>query len=137
LSTRENLDNRIAVGKFGEQFAREYVERVLGWRVVVQNWRCRNGEIDLVATDGTCLVIIEVRARQTDAKGSALESVDVRKVRKLQSIIPRFLYEAEMTMNLPDYQQIRFDVIALTLREGRVHALQHVRNAFDGSTSFG
>jgi putative endonuclease len=113
------------------------VERVLGWRVVVQNWRCRNGEIDLVATDGTCLVVIEVRTRQSDSKGSALESVDVRKVRKLQSIIPRFLYEAEKTMQLPDYQQIRFDVIALTLREGRVHALQHVRNAFDASSPFG
>jgi putative endonuclease len=77
------------------------------------------------------LVILEVRTRQGDSKGSALESVDIRKVRQLQSIIPVFLHQAKEIMKRSNYRQIRFDVIALTVKNCRVSAFEHVRNAFD------
>lgn len=55
-----------------------------GWSILDRNWRCPLGEIDLVARDGDCLVVVEVRARREGgAMGAPEESVDGRKARRL------------------------------------------------------
>lgn len=69
-------------GRAAEQHAAELL-RSQGLRVLARNWRCRFGEIDLIARDGTTLVFVEVRLRASEAFGGAAESIDAAKRRKL------------------------------------------------------
>ncbi|MCL6515654.1 YraN family protein [Alicyclobacillus sp.] len=122
------MDARGRLGRFGERFAAQYVERVLGWRVERTRGRCRFGELDLVTrTPQGELVVIEVRTRSTDGFGTPLESVTPTKQRRLQRAIRRLVAE------LPDPKpsMVRVDVIGVTVRNGRVAAFDHVRGACD------
>lgn len=69
-------------GRAAERHAAELL-RKQGLRVLARNWRCRFGEIDLVARDGPTLVFVEVRLRASAAFGGAAESIDAAKRRKL------------------------------------------------------
>lgn len=70
------------LGRRGEEQAAAYLTG-LGWRVLDRNWRCREGEIDIVALDGTELVIVEVKTRSGRGFGDPLEAVDPRKLTRL------------------------------------------------------
>lgn len=79
-----------------------------GFQILARNFRCRRGEIDLIATDGTRLLFVEVRARRSRAYGGAAASVDRKKQCKIVRCANLFLsYHAEWR-HLP----CRFDVIA-------------------------
>ena len=70
------------VGREGEQVAVDYLtER--GYRVLDRNWRCRQGELDIVALDGRELVVVEVKARRSLAFGDPLEAVTDAKLTRL------------------------------------------------------
>jgi putative endonuclease len=70
------------VGREGEQLAVDYLtER--GYRVLDRNWRCRQGELDVVALDGRELVVVEVKARRSRAFGDPLEAVTDAKLTRL------------------------------------------------------
>jgi putative endonuclease len=69
-------------GREAERQAAEFLE-ARGLRIVERNWRCRLGEIDLVARDGSMLVFVEVRARASRSFGGAAESIGYTKRRKL------------------------------------------------------
>jgi putative endonuclease len=119
---------RRALGRFGERFAAEYLERALGWRVERKNWRCRWGELDLVArTPSGVLVIVEVRTRRTDGYGAALESVTAGKRARLARLTRLLL--ADWTGPAPAV--VRVDVIGLTVRGRRVVAMEHIRGAIE------
>jgi putative endonuclease len=75
-------DGRQLAGSAAEDLAARYLERQ-GLAIVDRNWRCRAGEIDLVARDGATLVFVEVRLRTSAAFGGAAASVDVRKQRRI------------------------------------------------------
>ncbi|GGI94894.1 UPF0102 protein [Alicyclobacillus cellulosilyticus] len=119
--------NRTDIGRLGEQFAAEYVERCLGWRVVARNWRTRRGELDLVALDGETLVMVEVRTRQTDRYGTPEESVDARKVNRLLRVARQFVAQT------PGFAaaEVRFDLIAVDVADGMVGQFRHVRRITD------
>jgi putative endonuclease len=70
------------LGRRGEDEVAAYLSG-LGWRIVDRNWRCRDGEIDIVALDGTELVIVEVKTRSGRGFGDPLEAVDPRKLTRL------------------------------------------------------
>lgn len=70
------------LGRRGEATAAQYLERA-GLRIVDRNWRCPAGEIDLVAVDGSTLVIVEVKTRSTDDFGQPLESITASKLERL------------------------------------------------------
>lgn len=100
-------DARRAFGAAGEARAAAWY-RARGYRVVARNWRCREGEIDLVATRRGVLVVVEVKTRRTDRFGSPAESVTAAKQRRLRVLAMRFLDE---TGARP--RSIRFDVVAI------------------------
>jgi putative endonuclease len=75
-------DGRQLAGSAAEDLAARYLERQ-GLAIVDRNWRCRAGEIDLVARDGATLVFVEVRLRTSAAFGGAAASVDVHKQRRI------------------------------------------------------
>lgn len=99
---------RRAYGDFGERLAAEWYERQ-GYEIVARNWRCREGEIDLVARRGRVVVICEVKARRTDAYGSGFEAVTPVKQARLRRLAARWLGEAR-----PGAVDVRFDVVAVT-----------------------
>ena len=68
------MDGHQALGRYGEALAARYL-RERGMTIVERNWRCPEGEIDLVALDGDCLVICEVKTRRGTGTGDPLEAV--------------------------------------------------------------
>lgn len=70
------------LGRRGEATAARYLEAA-GLRIVDRNWRCPAGEIDLVAVDGSTLVIIEVKTRSSDDFGQPLEAITASKLERL------------------------------------------------------
>ena len=95
--------------------------RGAGLRVLARNWRCRHGEIDLVAEDRGTLVFAEVRYRRDQRYGGAAESVTAAKRARLVAAARLYL------MRRPD-ADCRFDVLLLDSLEGI--RIQWIRNAF-------
>jgi putative endonuclease len=95
--------------------------RGAGLRVLARNWRCRHGEIDLVAEDRGTLVFAEVRYRRDQRYGGAAESVTAAKRARLVAAARLYL------MRRPD-ADCRFDVLLLDSLEGG--RIQWIRNAF-------
>ncbi len=101
------VDHRRAFGAAGEARAARWYE-ARGYRVLARNWRCRDGELDLVVARGRTLVIVEVKARRTDRFGSPVEAVTRQKQLRLRRLALRYL---EATGARP--ASLRFDVVAI------------------------
>ena len=93
-------------GAAAEALAAEFLQS-RGLAVVKRNYRCRGGEIDLIARDGTTLVFVEVRLRSSNAFGGALESITAAKRRRLKFAAGLFL------SGLAREPPCRFDAILL------------------------
>jgi putative endonuclease len=76
---------RKALGAFGEDKAAAWYE-ANGYRVVARNWRCRDGELDIVARRGSTVVFCEVKTRASAAFGVPAEAVTAAKQRKLRAL---------------------------------------------------
>ena len=99
------------LGRWGEALAADWL-RKQGCTVLEANWRCRFGELDLIAQDGTYLCFVEVKLRKSDRFGRAGEFVDRRKQDKLR-------IAAEQYLSLkPTELQPRFDVIEIDAPQG-------------------
>lgn len=118
--------NRKTLGEWGENIAREYL-LTHGYHVLETNYRCREGEIDIVALDKDYLVFVEVRTRRGCGFGSPEESVTAAKKKKLISLA--FIY-LQNHRNLPSLW--RFDVVAIESDgKGKVIRLELIRNAIN------
>ncbi len=125
-TVRDAGDSRRRLGAFGERVAAAHLE-ARGYRILVRNWRCREGEIDIVATTGDCLVFVEVRTRRGQERGSALESVGPVKGARLALLAQAYCQER---LDLPADRRI--DVVAVELSpSGRLLGIQHIENAVD------
>ena len=103
--------------------AHAHLER-LGFRVLARNVHLRHAELDLVALEGTTLCFVEVRLRSSDRFGSAAESVDTRKQKRILRAAAEFL----STHRVPRPRSVRFDVVAIDLQE--VPPVRVFRDAF-------
>ena len=83
------MNNR-AIGTDYEKRACEFLE-TQGFSVLERNFRCRQGEIDIIARDGTYLVFVEVKYRKTAGSGSPLSAVDFRKQKKISRVALYYL----------------------------------------------
>ncbi|MCI9310219.1 MAG: YraN family protein [Lawsonibacter sp.] len=113
-------------GRWGEDRAAEYLRRK-GFRVTDFNWKCRFGEIDLIAEDGVYLCFVEVKLRKTAAYGSAAAFVDWRKQQRLRTAAELYL------AGRPTGLQPRFDVIEIYAPQGtntENPGIFHLENAF-------
>lgn len=111
--------NRRHTGAVYEQAAGYYLEQQ-GFEIVEYNYRCRVGEIDIVARDGEYLVFCEVKYRKSGAGGGALAAVNRKKQQTIYRCAEYYLAERRLK-KIP----CRFDVIGI--EEGRI---LHVKNAF-------
>ena len=116
--------NRKTLGEFGERWARVYLEQN-GYRIRETNFRCREGEIDIVAQHEDCLVFVEVRTKTGSRFGTPEESVTAAKQEKLVSVAMSYLQTHD---NLPS--EWRIDVVAIEVSpNGRVARTELIRNA--------
>lgn len=118
-----------ARGAAGEALAAQHLER-LGLRIVARNVHLRHAELDLIALDGTALVIVEVRLRSSDRFGSAAASVDRRK----QVRVARAAAELLARGGLPRFSRVRFDVVAIDA-SAAPPVVTHFRDAFTADRS--
>jgi putative endonuclease len=123
MPTGENTSRR-ALGRRGEALAEELL-RARGARILARNLHMRHAEIDLVALDGDVLCVVEVRLRSSRSRGTAAESVDARKRRRLAWAARELL----ASYSLPRFAHLRFDVIAIDASSDPPR-LEHVRDAF-------
>lgn len=106
------------------------VERLLslGYSILQRNWRCRSGELDIVAKHETTIVVIEVRTRTAGGRfGTAAESVDVRKQRQVRATAEVFLH----VHRLHDVS-VRFDVMTVMINRmtTQIDEINHIEDAF-------
>ncbi len=109
------------LGRRGEDLAAGFLES-LGMRVVDRNWRCPEGEIDIVALDGDALVIAEVKTRKSLDYGHPFEAVDAEKLARLHRLAAAWCRDHELRMPLR-----RVDVIAVLDDGIGEPAVEHLR----------
>jgi putative endonuclease len=114
-----------APGSIWEARACEHL-REAGMHILARGYRCRLGELDLVASDGERLVVVEVRARAKSDFGSALETVGPRKQQRIVLATRHFLMRNPAWHSRP----IRFDVIAFDAIDSSAPQITWLKNAF-------
>ncbi|WP_019003741.1 YraN family protein [Cohnella laeviribosi] len=120
------FDRRKRAGREAEEAAAKYLA-AQGYAIIERNWRCRTGEIDLIAADGGVLVFVEVRSRRNPSRfGSAVEAFSSAKQAQVRSVASVYL-----AMSRQQVRPVRFDAIAVTFgRDGSVSELRHIPGAF-------
>jgi putative endonuclease len=104
-------DNKIQRGASAEADAVSLLV-ASGYRIVDRNFRCKIGEIDIIARDDDVLVFVEVRSRSDGEHGSAVEMVGRTKQRRVARVAAYYLATVQ-----PVFDQCRFDVVAITAGE--------------------
>ena len=120
------MDRRL-LGRWGESLVAEDLRR-RGCRILAANWRCRMGEIDLIAADRRFIRFVEVKLRKSDGFAQAREFVDRRKQEKI--MVTAKLYLA----GHPTALQPRFDVAEVYAPEGTATLkprIMYLENAFE------
>jgi putative endonuclease len=102
------INPKDALGRRGEATAVRYLTRRLGWTILDRNWRCRDGELDLVAYDGWRHIVCEVKTRSSPAYGTPVEAITTVKAARLRRLTGRWADEHGVGAD-----SIRIDVIGL------------------------
>ncbi|MDP3987728.1 MAG: YraN family protein [Candidatus Levybacteria bacterium] len=115
--------------KRGEDIAAEYLKKK-GYKIIERNFRGRNGEIDIIAIDGSekdkALVFVEVKTRNSVNFGTPLEAINYF---KLKSLIHVAQFYKVSHRNLPEL--LRIDAVAVKLSDDNAIDIEHVKNISD------
>ena len=118
--------SRAGLGNRGEELARRFLASK-GFSILESNYRCRWGEVDIVARSGDELVFVEVRTRSGNAFGSPEESVTEGKARRLAETAQTFLQERGM-----EDAGWRIDLVAVRVDSRGNARINHLENAVEG-----
>ncbi len=110
------------LGKSGEDAAIEYLEQK-GYRILQRNWRKGHYELDIVASDGEELVIVEVKTRTVNYYGDPLESLSKQQMNRIIHAADYFVKRFDI--DLP----VRFDIISM-LGNAPYFDIDHIEDAF-------
>ena len=116
------------IGKTGEEIAAEYLLDI-GYKIITRNFRCKQGEIDIIAKDKYELIFIEVKTRTTIKYGKPVEAVNELKQKHIEKVIKYYLIKNKVT-NI----NIRIDVIEVYLKykQNKYAAkINHIKNAIE------
>ena len=118
---------RQGLGRTGERLAAEKLESC-GYRLLQRNFRCRYGEIDIVAEDGDDLVFIEVKTRRGDSYGRPEEAITVRKRHRLVKVATYYI-----GLHAGTERSWRIDVVAIQLSPaGKLEEIRIYQHAVTG-----
>ena len=119
------IDSRKEVGAKGEKLAVKFLKRK-GYKIVQRNYRCKLGEIDIVARQDRTVVFVEVKTRQTQEFGPPQSAVTAAKKRQISRAALWYIKEKKLVD-----QSCRFDVIGISSSpESRKPKIEHIENAF-------
>jgi putative endonuclease len=120
----QRSDGRRALGASGEAAVARWYEAD-GYEVVDRNWRCRDGELDLVLAAPGVVVFCEVKTRRGRAFGSPFEAVTIAKQRRIRRLAVRWLADHDVRA-----RTIRFDVASVLHERGHAPVVDVIENAF-------
>jgi putative endonuclease len=123
-SRRATSDRRLQLGRQGEQLACLRLAES-GLRVVTRNWRCRLGEIDVIAAGPGLVVFCEVKTRRGDAYGTAAAAVTPAKQARLRRLAAAYL----SSVDHPPCS-VRFDVVTVTWTCNAAPTVEHLDGVF-------
>jgi putative endonuclease len=112
------------IGQRGEEMAVSFLKG-LNYQILERNYRCKLGEVDIIALDNDTLVFIEVRTRSSLDFGLPQESINRRKRHQISKVALEFMLRKKMK-NIP----ARFDVVAISLEPGK-EKVDHIKDAFE------
>ena len=113
------------LGERGEAIAVAYLKGQK-FTIITRNFRCKAGEVDIIAKDGKTFVFVEVKARRSLSFGPPQLAVTLFKQRQISKAALTWLAKNRLHDAVA-----RFDVIAILLRDHEIPAIEHIRNAFD------
>lgn len=119
-TTLGGMTTQQALGRAGEALAAEHLTAA-GMRLVRANWRCRDGEIDLLMRDGDSLVAVEVKTRTSLNAGHPFEAITARKASRLRSLV------RQAAADLGHRGSIRVDAVAILLPPDAAALLEHLK----------
>ncbi len=116
-------ESRAAIGARGEQLAVDYLSQ-LGLRVLARNWRCRYGELDVIAADDIArtVVFVEVKTRTGEQYGGVEQAVTPVKVRRLRRLAGLWLAQQHGS-----WASVRIDVVAIRVGRRRTPEITHIQ----------
>ena len=112
------------LGRRGEDLAAAFLTEA-GYLVVDRNWRCSQGEIDIVASDGAETVFVEVKTRSSVAFGHPFEAITAQKLARLRRLAAAWCAE-----NPGDHRNIRIDAISVIAPSGGPPQIDHLARVF-------
>lgn len=112
--------NKRTIGSHYESRVAAFLEKQ-GFEILERNYRCRYGEIDLIARDGNDLVFIEVKYRKTDCAGTALEAIDEKKAAQVRRVASIYLFQRRYA----ESTSVRFDAAGVDGEQ-----ITYIKNAF-------
>lgn len=111
-------------GKRYEREAAEYLKSK-GYEIIQLNYKCREGEIDIIAKQGDTVVFAEVKSRSTSSFGSAEEAINLKKQQRIILASQKYIVENDM------HCRCRYDAVAIEIKGGRASKINHIADAFD------
>ena len=113
--------SRLELGALGEQVAVEHLQ-ALGWRILQRNWRCRYGELDVIAADGAdTVVFVEVKTRTGDGFGGLEHAVTPQKLRRIRRLAGLWLSAQDR-----GWPNLRIDVVGVRVGRRRTPEVMHL-----------
>jgi putative endonuclease len=116
-----HMNAKDELGQLGEQLAADFLERS-ELRILDRNWRCPDGEIDIVALERRTLVICEVKTRSSGRYGTPLEAISARKRIRLRKLAVAWVQAHGLF-----YDEIRIDVVGVLKTAPGEFSIEHVR----------
>ena len=115
---------RQALGRRGEDLAAAWYVQA-GYRILDRNWRCRDGELDLVVARGRTVVFCEVKTRSSTRFGAPVEAITATKQRRLRTLALRWLADHDQRGG-----DLRFDVASVLIARGAEPVLEILEGVF-------
>jgi putative endonuclease len=113
-----------AVGAYGERVAARHLIEA-GMVVLARNWRCADGELDIVARDGVILVFCEVKTRRSERFGTPAEAIGAVKVQRLRRLACEWIRASGLST-----PSMRFDVVSVRPQASGAAHIEHLKDAF-------
>lgn len=120
---------RQILGQKGEAQAARYLKQK-GYKIIKKNYKCKYGEIDLIARDADVLIFIEVKTRTSIEFGSPAAAVDYRKQKQISKVAYHYL----VTHHNEDIDA-RFDVVSVLSQKNKETTIEHIIDAFNFCTT--
>jgi putative endonuclease len=124
LADDDTQGRRHALGRAGEYLAADHLEQQ-GLAVLSRNWRCQQGELDIVASDGDQVIFCEVKTRAGVDYGAPCDAVNPGKVRRLRELAKAWLREHGVSGC-----RVRFDVVSVLWPPDGPVRIDHIEEAF-------